>query len=153
MHILPLWLFRSPMFYGTSITLKISFWNWKERKCQIMGLHDLCVVLSMTLRTLNNSFLLPRLWEFIVKANNCSCFYRSYNHLAAQSARKHVRRSYFQVYFLVQTIYFIQYLVIGWAAVFYCHKNLFWSKLYGLKTNVLYLKIPIYVCLCFDFCI
>lgn len=63
------------------------------------GLHDLCVVFSVTLRTLNNSFLLARLWESIVKANNCSCFYRSSNHLAAQSAGKNVRRSCFQVIF------------------------------------------------------
>lgn len=146
MHIL--WLFRSLMFYGTSITLKISFWNWKERKWQNMGLHDLCVVLSMTLGTLNNSFLLPRLWESIVKANDCSCFYRSSNHLAAQTARKHVRRSYF----LVQTIYFIQYPVIGWTALFYCHKNIFWSKLYRLKTKcALSQKHHVCFCLCFNF--
>lgn len=135
MHILPRWLFRSLMFYGTSITLKISFWNWKERKCQ-----NMCVVLSMTLRTLNNSFLPPRLWESIV-ANDCSCFYRSSNHLVAQTARKHVRRSYF----LVLTIYFIQYPVIG-----YCHKKHFLVKTVMLKTKCA-LSQQHHVCLCFDF--
>lgn len=143
MNILPLWLFRSSMFYGTSITLIISFWNWKERKCQIMGLHDLCVVLSMTLRTLNNSFLLPTLGESIVKANNCGCFYRSSNHLAAQSAGKYVRRSYFQAIFWSRLfiLFNIQWLVE--QLCFTITKNIFWSKLWA--QNVLHLKNTMYV--------
>lgn len=146
MHIL--WLFRSLMFYGTSITLKISFWNWKERKWQNMGLHDLCVVLSMTLGTLNNSFLLPRLWESIVKANDCSCFYRSSNHLAAQTARKHVRRSYFQVIFWSRLFILFN---IQWSVEQLCFtvtKTFFGQNCIGSKPNVLYLKNTMYVFVC-----